>query len=494
MSRVAVVTTEPPPLPGWPTTGAGLRAWALAEGLRARGHETLLVAPADCLAGYAAPEGHSRPTSEIPDNVALIARRELAGHPRLAAMDVIVLQHWGIARDVGPTRAPLAIDLAGPHLLERRLWGSRDAEGDLIEKLEALRRADFLTCSGRFQRLYFLPFLAMAGWDLERRADPLPVIPYSLKADARPASARPEGAERSCMRFIYGGYFLPWQDPSAALEIVVEELERAGRGELLFIGGAHPRHDVSRGRFEKLAARLAASPRVRALPPMPYGAYVELLREGGVALDLMARNPERELAFTTRTVQYMAVGLPVIHDDYSELGGIIAGGGVGASGELGAPAGWTFNPDSRESMEAFRSLVRGLIQGEVDPARRGAAALALVARELDWDATIDPLDAFCRAPHLREDKAGAGAMFESQSAQLRNTQAEARALRERLDQLLGKRWVRWGLKFFSASGLASPLLALAMTLAGVVMTPVFIINDALARKGARETPPRNGRE
>ena len=43
--RIAVLTTDPLPVPGSPTTGAGLRAWGLAEGLRARGHDVAIADP-----------------------------------------------------------------------------------------------------------------------------------------------------------------------------------------------------------------------------------------------------------------------------------------------------------------------------------------------------------------------------------------------------------------------------------------------------------------
>ncbi|MBI3736085.1 hypothetical protein HY256_06195, partial [Candidatus Sumerlaeota bacterium] len=353
MSRVSIITTEPLPLEGWPTTGAGLRAWGLAQGLRSRGHEVRLFMPEDAAAGFAPPEGSKPPTKDFPEWVATISRAKLSEDSRVQDCDVLVLQHWGIARELGEVHVPLAVDLAGPHLLERKLWGSPDFEKDLLEKLSALREADFATASGEDQRLYFLPFLAMAGWEISAE-DPLPVIPFSLEADPAPAPPRAD-------RFIYGGFFLPWQDPSAALETALEEMDAAGKGELIFIGGAHPRMDVSRGKFDTLAAKLHANPRVRSFGPMAYEAYLALLREGGIALDLMKRNAERELAFTTRTVQYMACGLPVIHNNYSELAGWIQESG----------AGWTLDPNHGDSL---RRLLRGLLKGEIDPAPRAAAA------------------------------------------------------------------------------------------------------------------------
>ena len=43
-----------------------------------------------------------------------------------------------VLRELGEVDCPLAIDLAGPHLLERRFWGSRDPEGDRAQTMDEL--------------------------------------------------------------------------------------------------------------------------------------------------------------------------------------------------------------------------------------------------------------------------------------------------------------------------------------------------------------------
>jgi hypothetical protein len=457
MSRILLITTEPLPLEGWPTTGAGLRAWGLAQGLRSRGHEVALLMADDALAGFAPRVGDAPPTRELPEGVGVFNRLTLAEDPRRADCDAIVLQHWGVASLLGEIDRPLAIDLAGPHLLERRHWGSPHPERDAAEKIDALRRADFVTVSGERQRAYFLSFLAMAGWDLDADADPAPVIPFSLQADEKPAPVRPD-------RFIYGGFFLPWQDPTASIEIALEEMEAAGKGELVFIGGAHPRADVSRGRFADLAERLAAHPRVEMHPPMSYESYRALLREGGVALDLLARNVERELAFTTRTVQYMACGLPVIHNNYSELGAIVDR----------RSAGWAIDPEDRDRL---REVVRGLLGGMIDPTFEAEAAHRLVQRQLNWEKTIGPLADFCAAPRRRASKPAARPTADDAAHRWAEAEAELEKTRSRLDTLLGKRWVRWGLSVFSGRALLALPLALLVSLFGVALLPFVLLVD-----------------
>ena len=472
MTHVLVLTTEPLPVGNLPATGAGLRAWGLAQGLRSRGLEVTALMPSSAAATYApGAEGEGRqetgaPEPNRPDWVGTFDRPALREEVARRRPDVIVLQHWGLAAELGEVDCPLAIDLAGPHLLERRLWGSADPEADLREKLDALRRADFLVASGRRQRLYFLPYLMMAGWPVDAiETELLPVIPFSMAPFVERPHARAD-------RFVYGGFFLPWQNPTTIVEAALEALEAEGRGELVFVGGPHPSLDVSRGRFEKLAARLEHHPRARLLPPMDFARYQELLAEGGVALDAMARNLERELAFPTRTVVYLAGGLPVIHHHYDELGEMIARAG----------AGWAVDP---EDAKGIVELLRGILKGELDVDGPARSALDLVRRELHWDLTIGPLADFCRQPVFREGKTASRLRFEEQHRRLGRLEAELAESRRGLNTLRGKRWVRWGLGLTSARAWMRWPMALLAGLIGLALIPVFLVNDWIGRLGSR---------
>jgi hypothetical protein len=465
MPRILILTTEPLPLPGLPATGAGMRAWGLAEGLRAAGLDCALWFPANAALGYA---GAAPDRAGWPEWVGTFERADLPRAVAAADPGTIILQHWGLARELGEVAAPLAIDLAGPHWLERRLWGSPDPEGDLREKLDALRRADFVTTSGVYQRHWFLPFLALAGWAVESPAV-APVIPFSWTAAPAPAPPRPD-------RFFYGGFLLPWQDPTAAIETALDALEAAGKGELVFAGGPHPTLDVSRGRFEGLIDRLQAHPRARMIAPMPFDQYRALLAEGGVVLDLMARNAERELAFTTRTVTCLAAGLPVIHDDYSELGGLIREAG----------AGWTLDPDDRAGL---RRLLDRILSGEEPVEGRGALARRLASERLDPLRTVGPLARWCADPRPREGKMGARLAFEEAPLRLARAEGALEETRRELATLRGKRWIRWGLGLTSARGWMRWPAALLAAPVALALLPVFLINDLLARLGGDARPP-----
>lgn len=377
LPSILVLTTEPPPLPGLATTGAGLRAWGLANGLRSAGFERVTLAfAADAVRGR---EGGT----EVVPWVRQVERAGLVDLVSELRPDAIVFQHWGMMRDLRrDPGCPVAVDLAGPHLLERRLWGSKDPAGDRREKLAALSRADHVVCSGQFQRCYFVPFLMEAGFDA-RSKDLCPVIPFSLSPEL------PEAApDRSIRRVFFGGMFLPWQDPAASIERTLRVVAQHADGGLVFVGGPHPSLDVSEGRFDALMERLSKDARVERHGVLPFDRMLGLMRGCGLALDLMPQNPERLLAFPTRTITYMWSGLPVLHNNYDELARPIEAG----------KAGWTFPPDEPDLFESSLSRIMRS-QGEIQ--RRSENAQRLVRAEYTWDRTIGPLAEWCKAPARR---------------------------------------------------------------------------------------------
>lgn len=448
---ILVLTTEPLPLPGCPTTGAGLRAWGLAEGLRARGFDVVIAAPDYEAQSQGACE-HSKTGQRVrhqvsrPSHVRLFKRGDVGRLLAELNPATVVLQHWGMAREVPELSVPLVIDLAGPHLLERMYWGETNIDRNFSEKLDALRRADFITCSGYYQRHYFHAFIALAGFDL--RECEIPVIPFSVPPlyDFLADMSAPHTpcADPTDIRFVYGGAFLAWQDPSKALIWLLEEMERAGIGRLEFYGGAHPIADVSGGKFAGLLKILASHPCVTMRGYVPFDQLLANYRKCSVALDLMARNPERELAFTTRTLIYLYCGLPVIHNNYSELSDIIRGHNCG----------WTLDPDDEES---FRKTIRSILTGHAPLASlRGNAIRA--ASEYAWDKTIDPLARFCATPRMRAGKTEKLLAIEAQIRNADSIRAERDAVRTDLDTIRGKLLFRIQNRLPRLAPLAAPFV------------------------------------
>jgi glycosyltransferase involved in cell wall biosynthesis len=360
------------PFPGLPTSGAGLRFWGLAKGLEAKGHSVTLLMPQESVATF---ESLSEDLQEH-----TFTAETLGIKIKEISPDVIVLQHWPLAKMLPTTEIPLVIDLHGPLLLET-FFQDRPNLGALErEKVEALSRADFLTCAGEAQRKYFYAWLLLAGFNL--REDRLATIPVSLSPEL------PHHEARGQITFVFGGMFLPWQDPTLALDFLVSYLEERGEGVLKFFAGAHPYVRIPEGKFPALMRRLSRSEQVITPGLIPHSQLIEEYASAHVAIDVMAHNPERELAFTTRTVEYLWCGLPVIYHDYGEL----------SSSIKEYQAGWVVDPTD----EAMIREALDEIFSSVDVVQRFSRnAQKLVRERLTWDVTIAPLDRFCRNPLRR---------------------------------------------------------------------------------------------
>ncbi len=507
LPSVVVLTTEPPPLPGMPTTGAGLRAWALAQGLRAAGHEDVtLVVAADAFAAQggkvpAIPAAFASPGAIANSPVSAFFA---GGAPKIQAVrradlpewfathrpEAVVAQHWGLLRQAGPLDCPLAIDLAGPHLLERLHWGSPDPAADRREKLEQLARADFAVCSGPRQRAYFIPYLLEAGFAPD--AQLCPVILYSMPPDLPGA-----GEKRDPALFVFGGFFLPWQDPERPLRLLLEECDARGKGALEFFGGMHPTLDVSRGRFESLLDFIESHPRVHRRGVVPFEEMARTLPRCGVALDLLPRNLERELAFPSRTAVYLWSGVPVIHGNYDDFSPLIE--------EYGA--GWTLAPaDEDGTRRLFGRLLADAEHGGEEIRKASEGARRLVSERLAWDRTIAPLADWTRDPKPRKGKiqiltaplsscapsnsssTGLSAAPQSAGEELRLAREQAARLREELETLQRAHVVQISRRARGFSPFLAPFAYIAAALVATGLFLFFLAADAFERLTGR--PPR----
>lgn len=377
--RVLIISSDILPFPGLPTVGSGLRAWGLGEGLKSRGHEVIYSMPRAALQGY---------ESAVPPQAAELAwqNNNLLDIVRLAEPDVVVVCNWPVmvllpVEQLGSI--PVILDQHGPHNLEREFQKYGDPDENARHKILALGKADFFTCAGKKQLDYFRPWLERAGWTETEIRDRANAIPVSLSPEL------PERHPNDELTFVYGGVFLPWQDPSNGLVTLVQELDRRNCGKLHFYGGKHPVYPVDTGIFEALLKRLSGSTHVSDRGMLSHDALIEEYARAHVAIDLMKRNRERELAFTTRTVEYLWCGLPVIYNDYSELSDSIRE----------YDAGWTIDP---ENADAIRAVIAEIFEHPELVEKKSENARRLVRERLTWDRTIEPIDQFVRHPSTRQ--------------------------------------------------------------------------------------------
>ena len=374
-----VVAGDTLPLPGLPTTGAGLRAWGLGQGLAARGHAVTYLVPEDGL----------RRAGTLPDLAAYntIAYNHLDAYDlnrRLLelAPDVVVFQHWAAAVNLSETNLiPVVIDFHGPLLLETLYQDSPHFDSLRQFKVRTLAKADYFTCAGEQQRHYFYSWLLLAGFDV--REDVIGVIPVSMPPDAPQRMSASDS-----LTFVYGGVFLPWQDPSVALDTLVQVLEERQVGQLRVYGGAHSFVNIPMGKYRDLIPRLASSPRVELMGMIPRDELVQAYLRSQVAVDLMARNPDASWPLRLGRLNTCGAGCRCSTTTMPSLR---------VTSERTTPVGrWTHWTLIRFARFWRRSSTIPL---------RSLASLRMpggwCAKCLSWDRTAGPLDAFCRQPYKR---------------------------------------------------------------------------------------------
>lgn len=375
--RVIVVSSCAPPLEGHPVTGGGLRTQQLVQTLEQAGHQVFLMIEAAALPEDA-PAALLR-KSFTPD--------DLLEQVRSRRPSVVVVEQWAMAALLEDLDKPVAIDLHGSLLLEnvyRR--GELDLTLDAGAKIKALRAADLLLVPSVAQLSWFASWAAIAGFD--PREPPLALMPLAMPGEPPP----PRSKETPYLRLVYGGARWPWIDSLEALAIAADVADEAYGGRLDVFAFDPPRHglpvDEELGTWPQVDAALVGRTKrgIRLRGGVPHAEFSAFLRkEATVALDLWKPNPERLLAATTRTVEYLWHGLPVVTVEGADW----------AEALLATGAGWVVPADDPE---ALRSLLQGLVEQPERIAEASLAATALAAERHTLEAAGQALLEFVGKP------------------------------------------------------------------------------------------------
>lgn len=376
-NKVLVFVTDGIPFsPSMIATGAGLRCWQILEGLRANGHEVVLAYPQK----YYTPEMLRNVAYEkIPFTFSNQQKAIRVIDPK-----VIIYCQWGWISILEKPKVPMAIDLHGPHLLERYYSKFATFGINFKQKIRAFQMADFFTCAGEKQKEYFWAFLLLAGFKPDKEIlKSFPVAIVTQQTDALPGKQRSASDQ---LQFVYGGALLPWQNPKFAINTFAEYFENRNKAMLHIFAGKHPNHAIAAKELQNDLTSSNSSA-IRYQGYLAREKAMQFYRNADVALDLMAWNLERELAVTTRTVEYLWSGLPVIYNNFSDLSELIRK----------HDAGWCIRENSKEDLtKAFDEIT-------TQPAvleQKTRNAIQLGREVLDYRKVIAPLSDFCKDPHL----------------------------------------------------------------------------------------------
>ncbi|MHC2107069.1 glycosyltransferase family protein [Methylobacterium sp. CM6246] len=142
--------------------------------------------------------------------------------------------------------------------------------------------------------------------------------------------------------FYISGSFLPWNSPGRWIANIAEVLENKKKGKLVVVGKANallPHGEILNAELRKFAE----SNFVEVKDSMHLDDFTTMIRGNGVAIDLHEKTLERQLALPIRTLVYLANGVPVVSDNYSNISSLIEK----------HDAGWRFDPSDVAAIQDF---------------------------------------------------------------------------------------------------------------------------------------------
>lgn len=382
--KVLLFCNDLMPFPGLPTSGGGLRCWQLYQGLKSQGVEVIASMPSFTYLTEKyfnlIPEEQKEWLWNWPTQEELL---------RKAKPDAVIYasnwDHYGLRKKPD---CPLIIDLHGSRLIETSMWNQPI---DRDKKVEVFAKADCLLTAGKRQRNYFYGWLVQAG-RIPENEHFIKYIPISLS----PEIPVHYYDQNEFPLIVSGGGWFPWQDQSKAIFAICDQIKSRNQGRIEIFGTPHETQNLSneerkiRDIYAKVIDLANKSERIKVNGYIGRDDLLKIYSKANVALELMRYNLERELAFTTRTIEYLWCGMPVLYNNYAEISDHIKE----------YDAGWAIDPDSEQ--EIAQTLEEIFTQPEL-VFQKGKNAQRLVAERFTWDKTIAPLYEFIKAPTFAKE-------------------------------------------------------------------------------------------
>jgi hypothetical protein len=371
--EIVVIANDVVPGMSLPVAAPGLRAWGLAHGLRCHGHRVTVAVDARVVArAWDRQFPPPRPRDTI-----LVAPPQMGDLVRTRRPRAVILTNARHIDELGQVgESALIYDFFAPKMLEfqqEEPWEGQVASlAEFRErKLTALRQSAAVIINGAKKQEYVANWLARAGCsDTPTEIVNMPVAPYG-----------PSSYSGGPLHVVIAGYIQSWSYPGEWAEAVTPFI-RDGSIILHVIVGAHWSGQRTPAVLPRTFGSLAALDGVRSHGVMEYADFRRFMGSCHVSIDLFERNPERELAFVTRTAVALAGGLPVIHVPFTEVSPLIER----------ADAGWVLECDQ---IELLTSALKAATEDQATLERKQAGARQ-VAAELDPANVTAPLDALLR--------------------------------------------------------------------------------------------------
>ena len=374
--KVFILSNDIVPKLAMPVAAPGLRAFGLAEGLRANGLEVKTV-----ITRGLADRQWSRFGRPVPHPTArdteVVSAKSLARYLKSNAPATVVMINSNQVEHLKPIKGiRYVLDFFAPKMLET-LYQRGDEYP--AEELEALRRrkiraiglADAFTINGEKKVPYFLAWMLQVDRDVRR-------LPVEVVNMCLPLSPPNEVRVGSPVRFAVAGYLQSWSTLGSWVEVVEKRLEHPKMSLDLLVpwhwGGGRERVHASKSDLDRLAGHES----VTAHGTMTYAEFQEFLSTVDVSVDLFQHNLEREYAMVTRSVNALACGVPVIHPPFTEVSPWISA----------YDAGWLVNPQDPPALE---KVIGSILEDPDVVLRKKQNARELAAGIIDPEVAVKPL-------------------------------------------------------------------------------------------------------
>lgn len=272
---------------------------------------------------------------------------------------------------------------------------------------DQLLRGDFFLCASEKQRHFWLGQMAAVGRLNPRTYDDdsslqnlIATVPFGLPS-VPPVRTRPAikgvvpGIDPGDKVILWAGGVYNWFDPLTLIRAVDRLRSRRDDVKLFFLGMKHPNPGVPEMRMGWQAQQLSADLGLTDKTVFFNAGWVDYddrqnyLLDADVGVSTHFEHVETTFSFRTRILDYLWAGLPIVATEGDTFGDLIAAEGLGVA-----------VPD-----EDVDALVEALDRVLGDPAFNAEcrANVARVRERFTWEAALEPLLRFCRAPRHAPD-------------------------------------------------------------------------------------------
>jgi glycosyltransferase involved in cell wall biosynthesis len=344
---VFIVSNDIVPSLGMPVAAPGLRAFGLAEGLRANGLRVKTIVTKGFVERQWMRFGKPIPHPTAPDTEIIGASR-LARYLESHAPAVAILINSNQVDHLRPIKGVrFVLDFFAPKMLETLYHHGEGYPEDELKrlrerKIRAVQLADAFVVNGAKKVPYFLAWMLQADRDVRRL--PLEVVNMCVPL-SWPDNSEVVGGD--AVRFAVAGYLQSWSTLGSWVEVLERRLDHPRvRLDLLvpWHWSRREHHHESKEDIDRIGRHAS----VTTHGPMTFSGFQGFLSTVDVTIDLFERNLEREYAMVTRSVVSLACGIPVIHPPFTEVSAMIAE----------YDAGWLVDPEDTGTLEAvFEEVV-----------------------------------------------------------------------------------------------------------------------------------------